>query len=1467
MSGRTFPRFALVGLLAAALSGSAVAQTSPAVAPMPRPARQHGEITIGIGVGVPQLIQSVEYQIKILDAATVAPMLREKNTTAVIYEPASATGPMVPLYYRRGYHDFLAVSAPPIPVEIPDLPRCNSSECSQPQRVIAPMPREKPALVCGEDIQFLPPSDGGLYRGDFVQQLQSRAAHEVAPMPRAAAADGLRVTIPQLGPLSLALDDTPLVQNASDKRQLFNFSVGVFGGDQDGGFQVPLNSDPIIGTPTPPGPPNPMVVLGTFRSDKNGNWWVQVASLPPPQEEGKPLITIACHVEPPCLSDLEPPCRPYAYPIITLGKFRCDKAGSWWVEVLRVPQPWKSPSLPCWSGECVWVHDEQPHTSTDASPVPAPGPIQPPYPPAFGGRTACGAGVRISNVMMDCPVCSEKAAKLAGTWVREVEGGTISVTVTGTEMQLKLSQCDASTRVDLTLTAEYTVTKEGLVYGVITGVDSQITEDLKPEDSHLLKEFSGGAFALVLQGLVDSPFSFRFKSTSVGMMVSNVKVASVGDNAKEIALYLGGMYKLSKPDAVPFPKPMKTQQGGLTLPSPRYLEHYPQYFPPDPSFPLPRELASQEDPVGAARGAPGGFGALDPASVAPMPRVKASGVSSPCCVDANCQSRTVAVAPPPREPGEIFGYFSTGPVGGEGTIILRRTGCTAQPTHWEHPMVALGNFRCDDNGGWWVEVIRIPQPRQAPPACNRSKVGSFVSGVPGYWIGAEVEASQPAGSCCTAAGKFTGTWYREVDGGVIAAVFTGNEMKLSFSQCDEKTRVDLIVTAEYTVTKEGLVYGVFTGVDPQVTEDPKQTDSRAQFTEFGGPEVAQIFQAMVDTPFSFRIKSTSVGMMVSNLKVASIGDSAMEVMLQFGGMYKQSKDGAIPAPKGMKTQRGGLTLPSPRYLEHYPQYFPPEPTTVAPLPRELPAYENAAESMRPVGVGTSPAVRPYTDWTPTPAAPQSAPMIPPPVPGSAVPGGGMRHLCEVTSPHNYPPLPPPPAPMGWRPTPPVNVPVGEFGMMAEVFGQMLGVQQTCPAQSALPQPVPCPVRPAGLYSAPSASCPQQRWLGIADVINLSQHGIDDQSIINQIRSTGSAFWLMPSDLDMLKVNGVSTSVIAAMQQSGVGVAPRVLACPVQVAQVQVAPVQMAKPGLVGTWVREVGPMLYVVTIAGDHITISMTSTVEVEDGKTATEGVILTADYHLTRDGTTMVGLITSVDAILEGELPPIEDPTSIIEDLEPLQKALTDKPLALSVRVYGDTLVIGNVRLPALDAEKDRGMVPLTSLGGRYKNNGEKPIPKPKPAKMPLPRAAAPPPTIASMLAPLVGASGTPALPGSTLPPAGVQVSPYGSGLPNETGLLPGVSAMPPTNPIPYPTPGSVLSEYAASPGYAPSPKMTPPTPPAVEQTESKNKKIETPQERMERLLEESEDLRRLQDAWRQLWSSDQPSRLTPERIHGGIQ
>ena len=40
----------------------------------------------------------------------------------------------------------------------------------------------------------------------------------------------------------------------------------------------------------------------------------------------------------------------------------------------------------------------------------------------------------------------------------------------------------------------------------------------------------------------------------------------------------------------------------------------------------------------------------------------------------------------------------------------------------------------------------------------------------------------------------------------------------------------------------------------------------------------------------------------------------------------------------------------------------------------------------------------------------------------------------------------------------------------------------------------------------------------------------------------------------------------------------------------------------------------------------------------------------------------------------------------------------------------------------------------------------------------------------------------------------------------------------------------------------------------------------RVQELLNQSEDLRVIQDEWERIWFTDQPSHLTPTRVHGGL-
>ena len=49
-------------------------------------------------------------------------------------------------------------------------------------------------------------------------------------------------------------------------------------------------------------------------------------------------------------------------------------------------------------------------------------------------------------------------------------------------------------------------------------------------------------------------------------------------------------------------------------------------------------------------------------------------------------------------------------------------------------------------------------------------------------------------------------------------------------------------------------------------------------------------------------------------------------------------------------------------------------------------------------------------------------------------------------------------------------------------------------------------------------------------------------------------------------------------------------------------------------------------------------------------------------------------------------------------------------------------------------------------------------------------------------------------------------------------------------------------------------------------NQYASDPNVRMEQLINQSEDYRQIGEFWRRFWFNDQPSHMTPERIHGGI-
>lgn len=198
---------------------------------------------------------------------------------------------------------------------------------------------------------------------------------------------------------------------------------------------------------------------------------------------------------------------------------------------------------------------------------------------------------------------------------------------------------------------------------------------------------------------------------------------------------------------------------------------------------------------------------------------------------------------------------------------------------------------------------------------------------------------------------------------------------------------------------------------------------------------------------------------------------------------------------------------------------------------------------------------------------------------------------------------------------------------------------------------------------------------------------------------------------------------------------------------------------VGTWYREVGLFLYTITIEDGHLTLTASMSAQAGD-EMVFGGLVMTADYYVTRDGSGIVGLITGVDVSIPGKVPDGFDDEVILKELPKMQQAVTDKPFALSYRVHGDTLVIGNLRLPPVEDAGGAAAV-LQSVAGRYKltPHGQMPTLKPKRVKnaQAVPARGLIMPDDLPSLERHLGYAGEPSVPrsGVLMPPSAGQVPP----------------------------------------------------------------------------------------------------------------
>jgi hypothetical protein len=204
----------------------------------------------------------------------------------------------------------------------------------------------------------------------------------------------------------------------------------------------------------------------------------------------------------------------------------------------------------------------------------------------------------------------------AGTWCREI--GPMRYVLTARDGHLTITMTMAEEAAGKTVTQGYTLTADcyptrdgGGLVGLFTGLDAVCDgPDAGAPDAEGLLE----SVVKLQQALADKPFALTFRVGDDALMIGNLRLPAADRDTQgvmEPLAAMAGRYKLAT-GPLPKAKPAKvTAVSGMTLPSPRHLEHYPQYVPPDPAFPLPRELQ----------------GATDPDRVAPAPRPVAAAVT------------------------------------------------------------------------------------------------------------------------------------------------------------------------------------------------------------------------------------------------------------------------------------------------------------------------------------------------------------------------------------------------------------------------------------------------------------------------------------------------------------------------------------------------------------------------------------------------------------------------------------------------------------------------------------------------------------------------------------------------------------------------------------------------------------------------------------------------------------------------
>lgn len=514
------------------------------------------------------------------------------------------------------------------------------------------------------------------------------------------------------------------------------------------------------------------------------------------------------------------------------------------------------------------------------------------------------------------------ASRPVGIWVRDV--GTVKVVLKLTDDRLTATAIfalgeDARPPVRVTLDADYAISKDGTLFGVVFGADA--TQPM---------------YATVFQPLVGQPLAFGWRVDGDTLTVRNLK--GFGSEFEELPLLGNGRYTRMDESKLPeWEKKltgtgtpmMRTELGGMTAPPAKSVPSTPLFRHVPRTIEAPSPMNPQahvvETPdilrIEVLKGVPKPAYKLeafdvvclqlaDPVPMEPLEdsytidgdgtidlgpsyggRVKIMGLTIAQAKIAVEKSLVAAKVKDPRLTITVAQLRSIQQIGGQ--YLVRPDGT-----------IGLGRY-----GNVSVSGKSLPDAKKAiEKHLSQYLVDPEVS--------VEVEGLEnknlavvPAVSVVPApVNPLHGTWLQDKDGMQLVLKFTEKRLHVEINaafavpgQQGPPVRLTQSMDADYSTSPDGTVFGILTGIDVKLGEGlPPEAYASLK-------EARREFEKMIGAMFKFRMRQDGGPMMLSEARTSLFdsvrgpsGDSKSDtggvVGELFGGRFERVT-GTIPPPK------------------------------------------------------------------------------------------------------------------------------------------------------------------------------------------------------------------------------------------------------------------------------------------------------------------------------------------------------------------------------------------------------------------------------------------------------------------------------------------------------------------------------------------------------------------------------------------